>query len=142
MPELPSGIATDPFVIFFEVMKLGPQHVWHAVALLSFFAAGSYLLRTALMTELPQAAWVHMMVCTLTVLPAIVLAAVLVWAAWWHPERAWVNLGYAGLVFAAWWFGGAITRLARPDTEGGDLGWLMMGALITFPAGMIAALVT
>jgi hypothetical protein len=135
-------VAKDPFGLFLEVMQLGPENWPHAVALLGFFAMCCYLLRTALMIELVQATWVHVAVCVLTLLPGIVMAIVLGWAAYWYPERAWFNLLCAVLVYVAWWAGGAMTRLVRPDTEGGDVGWLAMGALITFPVGVIAALVT
>jgi hypothetical protein len=133
--------ATTPLHQILDLLALAPDTVWHSVALLSFFCVVSYLTRTALMIEAPRSIIVHMTVCTLTLLPAIVLAAVLVWAAHQYPERAWLNLGFAGIVYVAWYLGGALTRLARPDTEGGDIGWLFMGALITFPAGAIAALI-
>jgi hypothetical protein len=142
MPPAPGADPTQPFVLFLELMKLGPDGCWHALALLAFFSACCYLLRTALMVELPATPWVHSLICLLTLLPAIVVAVVLVWAAHAHPARAWFNLVIAALVFVAWWAGGAMTRLVRPDTEGGDIGWLAMGALIAFPTGIIAAIAT
>lgn len=36
---------------------------------------------------------------------------------------------------------GLATRLVRPINEGADLGFMTVGALITFPAGVLAALV-
>lgn len=142
-PELMPIVPPDegPFHRVLELLALAPDTVWHSVALLSYFCIICYLARTALMIEAPRSVIVHMIVCTLTLLPAIVLAVVLVWAAHEHPGRAWANLGVAAILYVAWFLGGAITRLARPDTEGGDLGWIFMGALITFPAGVIAALV-
>ena len=144
MPEMPEAAVPgmEPFPLFLELMKLGSGDWHHAVALLGFFCACCYLLRIALMVEVPFAGWAHAWICTLTLLPAIVLGAVLVWAAYWHPERAWLNLGFAALVYVAWAAGGAITRLVRPDTEGADIGWLAMGAIITFSAGVVAAVVT
>jgi hypothetical protein len=142
MPEPPAGPVLEPGALFLEVMKLGPAYCWHAVALLSFFCASCYLLRTALMVELPFAGWVHAWICTLTLLPAIVLAVVLVWAAYCYPDRAWRNLGYIAIVYVAWAAGGGVTRMVRPDTEGADVGWLTMGALVTFTTGAIAAIVT
>jgi hypothetical protein len=124
-----------------EMLALGPGQVWHGAVLLGAFCAVCYLLRTALMVQAPASVAVHMVVCTLTLLPAIVLAGVLVWADVRHPDRAWLNLGVAAALSLPWWLGGAITRLARPDTEGGDIGWLAMGALITFPVGAVAALI-
>ena len=122
------------------MLSLAPESLGHAVALLSFLFMVNYLLRTALMSEGTQSIVVHVCVSTLTLLPAIVLAVVLIWAASQHPHRAWINLGVAALLYIPWYLGGAITRLARSDTEGGDIGWLVMGALITFPVGLVAAL--
>jgi hypothetical protein len=124
-----------------KLLALDPAYLPHAMALFGFAFAVNYLLRTALLIEAPLSRWVHMAVCTLTMLPAFVLAAALWWAAYRHPERAWINLGVAAALYVAWWFGGFMTRLARPDTEGGDVGWLTMGALVTFPVGVIAALI-
>lgn len=125
-----------------DVLSLAPGSVADAMVLLGAFCAACYLTRIALMVHAPASVAVHMTVCTLTLLPAIVLAAVLVYAAVEHPGRAWSNLVVAAGLYVAWWAGGAVTRLARPDTEGGDIGWLTMGALITFPVGLVAALVT
>ncbi len=130
-----------PFTLLLEVLALGPGVAIHAFALLSFMCLVSYLLRTVLLIEAPLNRWAHMGACVLTMGPAFVLAAVLVWAAAHHPERAWLNLAGAAGVYVAWWFGGAITRLSRADTEGGDVGWLTMGAFVTFPAGVIAAFI-
>lgn len=124
-----------------QLLALSPETLWHTVALLSFLFLLNYLIRTGYMSESPQSVVVHMAVCVLTLLPALVLAAVLLWAAYNHPERAWINLGIAALLYLPWYAGGALTRLARRDTEGADVGWLAMGALITFPVGVIAALV-
>jgi hypothetical protein len=130
-----------PFAHLLEVLALGPGVVQHAFALLAFMCIVSYLLRTVLLIEAPLNRWAHMAACVLTMSPAFVLAAVLWWAALRHPERAWLNLGVAVGLYVTWWAGGAVTRLSRADTEGGDIGWLTMGALVTFPVGVIAALI-
>ena len=140
MPDL-SRVATHPLLAFLDLLSLAPETLWHAIALLSFLFIVNYLLRTACMSMATRSVVVHILVCTLTLLPAILLAAILWWAAYQHPGRAWVNLGVAALLYVPWYIGGAITRLVRPDTEGADVGWLLMGALITFPLGVIAALV-
>jgi hypothetical protein len=82
------------------------------------------------------------LVCALTLAPAVVLAVVLVWSALHHPDRALLNLVLAAALYVPWWAGGALTRLVRDDSEGSDLGWLAMGALITFPTGITAAVLT
>ncbi|MEK7405390.1 MAG: hypothetical protein AAB225_09800 [Acidobacteriota bacterium] len=124
-----------------DLFSLAPQTLWYALAILSFLFAVNYLIRTALMTAGVWSVPVHMVVCTLTLLPAILMAAILVWAAYRHPERAWINLGLAALLYLPWGVGGAITRLVRRDTEGADIGWMTMGAYITFPVGVVAALI-
>jgi uncharacterized membrane protein len=129
-----------PFSEFLELMSLAPDTLAHAMAMLSFLFVVNYLLRTAYMSQRTRSVLTHMVVCTLTLLPAIALAVILCWAAYRHPDRAWINLGVAALLYVPWYLGGAMTRLARPDTEGGDIGWLTMGALITFPVGIAAAL--
>lgn len=141
MNDLLDQTTTRPFSEFLELLSLAPETLGHAFAMLSFLFVCNYLLRTALMTERPRSWFVHALVCTLTLLPALVLAPILVWAAYRHPDRVWINLGVAALLFGAWYLGGAMTRLARRDAEGGDLGWITMGAFITFPTGLIAALV-
>lgn len=143
MPDLPTLIMkyVNPGVWeILEVFSLAPSTLWHAVAILSFLFILNYLIRTALMTVGPFSVLVHIVVCTLTLLPAILMALMLVWASIRHPERAWINLGIAALLYLAWTLGGALTRLARPDTEGADVGWITMGAIITFPVGLIAAI--
>jgi hypothetical protein len=126
---------------FADLIFLAPAGWHHGALLLSFFCVVCYLLRIALMLEGVRSAFVHAVVCTLTLLPAIVLAIVLLFAARAYPTRAWMNLAIAFGIYVAWYLGGAITRLVRPDAEGGDLGWITMGALITFPVGAVAALI-
>ena len=123
-----------------QLLALSPETLWHAVAMLSFLFLLNYLVRTGYMSESPRCVAVHMVVCLLTLLPAVILAAVLIWAAYNHPERAWINLVIAALLYVPWYLGGAVTRPVRSDAEGADVGWLTMGALITFPAGVIAAI--
>jgi hypothetical protein len=124
-----------------ELLSLAPGTARHAAVLFSFLFMAAYLLRTAAMSEATRSALAHVLVCVLTLLPAVLLAAILVLGAVRYPDRAWINLGIAALLYVPWYVGGRITLLARPDTEGADLGWLAMGALITFPVGLAAAIV-
>jgi hypothetical protein len=126
---------------FIELLSLAPGAWAHSLAIFSFLFFCACLLRSAAMCEGTRWPLVHMLVCALTLLPAIVLAGMLLLGAIRYPERAWLNLGIAALLYVPWYAGGRITRLARADTEGADVGWLAMGALITFPAGLLAALV-
>lgn len=124
-----------------ELISFAPGAATHSIVLFSFLFVCAYLLRTACMSEATRSVLVHMLVCTLTLLPAVLMAGMLVLGALRYPERAWINLGIAALLYVPWFVGGSITRLARPDTEGADVGWLAMGALITFPVGLVVAIV-
>ncbi|MCG8405943.1 MAG: hypothetical protein MI923_12175 [Phycisphaerales bacterium] len=123
----------------FDLISLAPSRLGYSITLLAFLFMVNYLLRTAYMNTGTCSRLVHMLVCTLTLLPAICLAFILFLAAYRHPDRAWINLAIAAALYLPWALGGAITRFARAETEGADVGWLTMGALITFPAGLIAA---
>ena len=123
-----------------SIFSLAPYAFLHTAILFSFLFMVNSLLRTALMPEATRSVVVHMLVCVLTLLPAVVMAGTLWLGAYHYPERAWINMGIAALLYLPWYAGGKITKLVRPDTEGADVGWLGMGALITFPAGIIAAI--
>lgn len=124
-----------------DVLALGPDTALAGCVLLAFSFLLNDLVRTWLMTERTRSVLVHVIVCALTLAPAVVLAAVLVWAGSRHPDRAFLNLGLAAALYVPWWAGGALTRLVRDDSEGADIGWIAMGALITFPTGLATALV-
>ncbi len=125
----------------YDFVSLAPDTLWFACGFFAFLFFFAYLIRTAYMSEACQSVGVHIVVCTLTLLPAIALGLLLLVAGYEFPERVWINLGVAALLFVPWGLGGACTRLARSDTEGADIGWMAMGALITFPCGLLAALV-
>lgn len=124
-----------------DLLALGPDTVIAGCTLLAFLFLLNDLVRTWLMTEGTRSIAAHLAVCVLTLAPALVLAGVLVWSASRHPDRVWINLALAAALYVPWWAGGALTRLVREDSEGADLGWIAMGALITFPVGLGAAVV-
>lgn len=124
-----------------DILALGPDTVVAGCVLLAFAFLLNDLVRTWLMTARTRSVLVHVIVCALTLAPAVVLAGVLLWAGARHPDRVLVNLALAAALYVPWWAGGALTRLVRADSEGADLGWIAMGALITFPTGLAAALV-
>jgi hypothetical protein len=112
---------------FLDLLSFAPGVLGHSLVIFSFLFLCTYLLRTAYMSEATRSAPAHMLVCILTLLPAVLLAGMLVLGALRFPERAWINLGIAAILYVPWYAGGRITRLARPDTEGADAGWLAMG---------------
>jgi hypothetical protein len=131
-----------PFKDLVELMSLPPQRIKEWFFLLSAFMILCELTRLALATTFTRSVLAHVMRCLLTfAIQAIVLAVVLVWAAYRQPDRAWINLGYALLLYVIWYAAGQLVLLARSDTEGADLGFMTVGALITFPVGIIAALI-
>lgn len=131
-----------PFKDFVELMSLPPERLREWLFFLSAFIILCELTRLALATVFTRSVLAHVTRCLLTfAIQAIVLAAVLVWADYRHPGRSWINLGYALLLYVIWYLAGQLVLLVRPDTEGADLGFMTVGALITFPVGIIAAIV-
>ncbi len=124
-----------------DLVTLAPDHLIASLAFLGAVMAANDTLRTSLMIEFTRSAFVHVIINVMTLLPAGLLAVVLLVAAYRFPQRGWVNLAFAVLLYAAWYFGGAVTRLARRDSEGADPGFMFVGALITFPVGILAAVV-
>jgi hypothetical protein len=127
-----------PFKNLLDLMSLGPERWVASLTLLAAFVVLNDLLRTALMLEFTRSWVVHLIINTLTLLPSFVLGLVLLYAGYRHPERAWLNLAWAALLYVAWYLGGTLTRLSRRDTEGADVGFQMLGALITLPFGILA----
>jgi len=131
-----------PFRDFIAILALPRERLFEALMYLGAFIILCELTRLSLGTTFTRSKLAQVMRSLLTFpVQAIVLAGVLVWAAHSHPERAWINVGYALLLYGVWYAAGQMVLLARPDTEGADLGFMTVGALITFPVGIIAALV-
>jgi hypothetical protein len=131
-----------PFKDFVELMSLPPERTREWLMFLSAFMILCEVTRLALATVFTRSVLAHVMRCLLTfAIQSVVLAAVLVWADYRHPGRGWINLAYALLLYFIWYLAGQLVLLARPDTEGADLGFMTVGALITFPVGIIAALI-
>jgi hypothetical protein len=133
--------ALAPFHIIGTWLSLPPDNPFPGVVLLAGFIVIGELVRVLLSTELTRSRIVHVAICLLTfAVPAFGLAAVLVFAARAHPERAWTNLAFAAGLYALWWLAGESTRLARSDTEGADVGFMSVGAVFTFGVGIAAAI--
>lgn len=125
------GISSGPFRNFLELMSLPPGRLGAAFLLLAALMLLNDLIRTALMTEFTRSVLNHVIVNVLTLLPGVILGAVLLYADHLYPERAFLNLALAALLYVAWYLSGTLTWLARKDTEGADVGWMSHGAIIT-----------
>lgn len=122
-------------------MSLPPDRLGPALVMLAAVMVVCELVRIALCTEHTTSRIAHVTMCLLTFpLQSIFLAVVLVHAAAAHPGRGWINLGVALGAYALWFVTGQATKLVRRPSEGADLGFMAVGALITFPAGVVAAL--
>jgi hypothetical protein len=131
-----------PFRDFLDLMSLPPERIKEWLSFLIAFMILCELTRLALATVFTRSVLAHVIRCLLTfAVQAVVLAAILVWADYRHPGHGWINLGVAALMYVIWYLAGQLVLLARPDTEGADLGFMTVGALITFPVGIIAAIV-
>lgn len=122
-------------------MSLPPGRLGPALALLAAVIVVCELVRIALCTEHVTSRVAHVAVCLLTFpLQAVFLSVMLVHSAAAHPGRGWINLGIALGAYALWFVTGQVTKLVRRPSEGADLGFMCVGALITFPVGIVAAL--
>lgn len=123
-------------------LSLPPDRLGPALAMLASIIVICELTRIALCTEHTTSRVVHVTVCTLTFpFQSILLAVMLVHAARSHPGRGWINLAIALGAYALWFVVGMSTKLVRKPSEGADLGFMCVGALLTFPVGIIAAVV-
>ncbi|MBI4965783.1 MAG: hypothetical protein HY913_21070 [Desulfomonile tiedjei] len=136
--ELLAGITLGPLKNILNLMSLPPERLWASLILLSSIFVLNDLVRTALMTKYTKSVVNHVIINVLTLLPAIVLGLVLLYAGYRYPERAWLNFAIALALYFPWYVGGTLTRLARRDTEGADVGWMAMGLFITVPCGVLA----
>ncbi|HLK90041.1 MAG TPA: hypothetical protein VKZ18_09105 [Polyangia bacterium] len=137
-----SQASTTPLVKVWALLALPPDQLVPALSLLAFVIVIAELVRIAIGTELTRSALAHVTVCLLTfALQSVLLAVVLVHAAHAYPTRGFVNLAFAAGLYLVWYLAGQATKLVRPVSEGADVGFMAVGALITFPAGLVAALV-
>jgi hypothetical protein len=136
------GIDLSVLEAMWQHMSLPPDRLGPALVMLASMMVVCELTRIALCTEHTTSRVAHVIVCMLTFpFQSILLAVVLVHAASTYPGRAWINLGIALGAYALWFVVGQSTKLVRRPSEGADLGFMCVGALITFPVGGVAALV-
>ncbi|NUP06479.1 MAG: hypothetical protein HOW73_10510 [Polyangiaceae bacterium] len=139
--EIRQKVTLGPLEILLDLLSLPPNGLVASFVLLAFVLVACELLRIGLTTELTRSAFVHVTICFLTVvIQSVLLGGVLVYASYRHPGRGWINLAVAFALFVVWYAAGASTRLVRKHNEGADVGFMTVGGLITFPAGIVAAL--
>jgi hypothetical protein len=138
--DLSHGITMGPFKNLLHLFSFPPDKLIVSLVLLSSLFILNDLVRTALMCEYTRSVLNHVIINALTLLPAAVLGLVLLYAGYRYPERVWVNFGIALALYVPWYIGGTLTKLARRDTEGADVGWMAMGLFITVPCGVLAVL--
>lgn len=142
MDTILAQMSTEPFQKVWQLLSLAPDRLGPALSLLAAIIVFGELVRIALGTELTESVVAHVVMCVLTFpLPSLLLAVVLVHAASAHPGRGFINLGFALGLYVVWYLTGQLTRLVRPLSEGADVGFMSVGALITFPVGLVSALV-
>src|SRR6516225_8316660 len=104
-----------PFRDLLEVLSLPAQRTREWLMLLSAFMILCELTRLAVATVFTRSVLAHVVRILLTFpVQALTLAAVLVWADYRHPDRSWINLGVALLMYIVWYLAGQLVLLARP----------------------------
>lgn len=128
--------------ILLDVLRLAPERLGISLLLLAGFMVVSEYLRISLSVAFTRSVVVHVLVCLLTVvIQPVLLAVVLVLSTMAYPDRVWLNLGLVAGLYGVWFVAGQSTLLVRADSQGADLGFMTIGALITFLPGLTAAAV-
>lgn len=136
--DISPAFAADRFEPLLELASLSPHHLVASLVVLGSIVFVNDLVRTSLMVTFTRSRANHMAVMVLTLFPAMLLGGVLLLGASRYPERAPINLVFAAFMYGVWYLGGTLTKLARPDTEAADVGFIMVGSLITIPCGLLA----
>ena len=92
------AITRGPFRNLLEVLSLSPDYIGGALVFLGLFVIFNELVRSALMAEFTRSVFTHLAINVMTLLPAVLIALVLLFAAYRHPGRAWINLVFALLL--------------------------------------------
>ena len=122
-----------------DLLRLPPEHLGASILLLAGVVVACEYLRVSLSPVLTRSVIAHVLVNLLAVvIVPVLLAVVLVLGISAHPERAPINLAIAGGLYVLWYLAGQSTLLVRSDTQGADLGFICVGAVITFVPGLIA----
>lgn len=137
------GMTGDLLGSALDLFRLPPDRLGSALALLVAIIIAAEYLRITLMVVALRSVLMHLTCGLLTVvLQPVLLAVVLVLSIADHPGRAGINAALVAGLYVVWYFAGQSTLLVRADTQGADLGFISVGALITFGAGLVAVLLT
>lgn len=139
--KLFEGLTLGPFVHLMEIFTLGAGNLLIAFGIITVLFFINELLKAYLMIEHTHCIITHVGINIMTILPAIILMAILIYAGFKHPERTGINFTFVVLSFIPWYLAGKFTRLARRDTEGADIGFMTVGLLLVVFAGIITTLV-
>ena len=125
------------------LLALPPGAVLTAMIVLAATMMTLEYTRISLALAAPHSRVAHVSVCMLTFpLQTILCSFVLIHAARAFPDRAWINLGLIGILHVVWWIAGQSTLIVRRDSQGADVGFMAVGALITLLVGVGAAVLT
>lgn len=125
-----------------NIFSLGPGTLFHFFIVITILFFINDILRTYWFMEHTKSVAVHVAVVVMTLVPAILMIAVILYSASKYPDRAWLNLIYVLCTFIPWYLAGKITTFARADSEGADVGFMFVGFLIVSPIGVVTALLS
>ncbi len=121
-----------------ELMTLPSEHLVTATVFLAAIIATCEYVRIVLSVTAPKSVAVHLLVSLLTVvIQPLFLAAVLVLSIAATPERAWLCMAIVAGLYGVWYLAGQSSLLVRADSQGADVGFMTVGAVMTFIPGLI-----
>ncbi|WP_428264331.1 hypothetical protein [Haliangium sp.] len=124
-----------------ELFTLPPDRLLESVLLVAGIVVACEYLRISLSPVFTRSVVAHLLVNLLTVvIQPVLLAVVLVLSVLAAPERAGLNFLIVAGMYGVWYLAGQSTLLARPDTQGADVGFMTIGGVLTFLPGAIAVL--
>ncbi len=124
-----------------KILALGPGEVYLAFGILTVLFFANEFLKTYLVVEHTRCTIAHIVINMLTILPAVILVCLLLFAGYMHPERVCTNFSFALLALVPWYISGRITCLARNDAEGAGIGFMSIGLLMLIGTGIVTLII-
>ncbi len=134
------GATIEPLLALLRILALGPGDTIAALAVISVIFFLNEFLKTSLMIEYTSSRLAHVGINVMTLLPAVLLAVVLLYAGYVHPARIGTSFLVCVAAFVPWYVAAALTRLGRRDSEGADVGFMCVGLAVVVAAGIVAAI--